>query len=118
MSRLVHQLHSLQQAVRYYGIACPFFHPLKNEFSAPAGREHLLDCKGLYHPSNGFLSTIKADAGITSVPPAPKLLVLFNDKIQMYDQVTVRDVGDFVISGVDDIGGLHLCLDLSLEVLK
>ena len=46
----------------------------------------------------------------------PKLLVRYTKDINKNDKVVV-DGAAYKVIGIDDLGNLHLCLDLSLEAV-
>ncbi|MCR2023647.1 head-tail adaptor protein, partial [Blautia pseudococcoides] len=66
--------------------------------------------------ANGFLNVSLVEAGKIRTQKEPKLLVRYTKDINKNDKVAVGEVVYKVI-GIDDLGSLHLCLDLSLEAV-
>ena len=115
---LSHQLHAICQVLKVRGQNCVFSRQGENEFHEPLGDEEVLKCKGLYHTSNqlNYLSSSIEESGKVYTDKRPKLLVLFDNRVQNEDTVSIGS-SKYKVSGIDDLGDLHLCLDLSLEVI-
>ncbi|MCD2492735.1 hypothetical protein LQE92_08850 [Lacrimispora sp. NSJ-141] len=113
---MVHQLHQLKQAIKCRGMDCSFIRQGENEFHEPVGEVEVLSCRGLFHEANGFLNVSLIESGKVYTKKESKLLVLYHAELQKEDTVLIEGVRYKVI-GIDDLGNLHLCLDLSLEVV-
>ena len=115
---LSHQLHAIRQAVKMDGQNCVFSRQGENEFHEPLGEIKILECKGLYHTSNelNYLSASVMESGKIYTEKRPKLLILFEDSVQLEDKVSISGA-EHRVTGIDDLGNLHLCLELSLEVI-
>ena len=112
---LVRQIHLIKRALKQSGQSCVFARQGENEFHEPSGDVTVLKCNGLFHEANGFLNVSLADAGKVYTQREPKLLIMYAD-VRKEDQVTVNKA-KYKVIGTDDLGNLHLCLDLSLEAV-
>lgn len=113
---IMHQLHLISRSIDLRGKACIFYRVEENEFGETEGEQKIAECKGLFHSSNGFLNIEIAEAGRVYAQTKPKLLISYTDKIVKEDVIELEGARYRVI-GMDDPGNLHLCLDLSLEVM-
>ena len=110
---LTHQIYQIQRAMEQYGQECIFRRTGTNEYREPTEPVEILKCKGLFHSSNGFLNISLVDSGQLDTQKQPKLLIS-NGDIRKNDFVTVNN-RDYTITGTDDLGNLHLWMDLSLR---
>lgn len=106
--------YTLSQAIKRYGLGFDVTRPKLNEFKEPVGGTLVGSFRGLFHTSTGFLDISLAEAGKIASRKYPQLLTLYTDKIQKEDIVDLEG-RKYTVTGVDDIGGLHLCTDLSLR---
>lgn len=110
------QVHQICRALERQGQQCSFSREIENKFHEKAWEEGWLKCRGLFHEANGFLNVSLVDAGKIRTQKEPKLLVRYTKDISKNDKVAVGEAVYKVI-GIDDLGNLHLCLDLSLEAV-
>lgn len=106
--------YTLSQAIKRYGLDFDVTRSKPNEFKEPIGEEPVGSFRGLFHTSAGFLDISLAEAGKIASRKYPQLLILYTDKIQKEDTVNLEN-REYAVTGVDDVGGLHLCTDLSLR---
>ncbi len=111
---LVHQIHTLQRMIQRHGVDFKVLRDGKNEFGEPSGEREICSLRGLFHASNGFLAITFADKGQVSTEKKPRLLILHYKDLQKNDLIVLEDGSSYRITGLDDLGNLHLCLDLSL----
>lgn len=114
---LVHQIYKIKRVIELHGKNCVFSRNTENEFHEPQGEALTIEVRGLFHEENGYLNVTIGEAGKTYSKKEPKLLILFRDNLVKGDFVTL-DCGRYQITGIDDLGNLHLCLDLSLEAVE
>ncbi|MEY8536664.1 head-tail adaptor protein [Blautia pseudococcoides] len=110
------QIHQICRTLERYGQQCSFSREIENKFHEKAWEEGTAKCRGLFHEANGFLNVSLVEAGKIRTQKEPKLLVRYTKDINKNDKVAVGEVVYKVI-GIDDLGSLHLCLDLSLEAV-
>lgn len=110
------QAHKICRALERYGQHCSFSREIENKFHEKAWEEGWLKCRGLFHESNGFLNVSLVEAGKVRTQKEPKLLVRYTKDINKNDKVAV-DGAAYKVIGIDDLGNLHLCHDLSLEAV-
>lgn len=115
--RLSQFVYTLSRLIEKYGITGKITVSKKNEYGEPVEDIPLKSLKGLFHTSTRFLSINLTDSGQVPTQRQLKFLVLFVEEIAENQKIEI-DGTPYRISGVDDLGGLHLCLDLSLEVLN
>lgn len=112
-----HQMHLLQQAVTRRGMDYIITRHEENEFHEPEREKEVLQCPGLFHEANGYLGVSLVDAGKIYTQKEPKILIIYTGGILKGDMIT-DGRRNFKITGIDDLGNLHLCLDLSLEAAE
>ena len=114
---MIHQSYQLKRALEKSGKDCRFYRTVENEFHEATGEQNVYTCRGLFHEANGYLNVSITEAGKLHTKKEPKLLILFTKDIRKGDFVDM-DSSRFEVTGVDDLGCMHLCLDLSLEVVE
>lgn len=112
-----HQIYLLQQAVRCRGQDFVITRQGGNEFHEPGEEKEICQSRGLLHEANGYLGISITDAGEIYARKEPKLLVMYTENILKGDMASDGKM-KFKITGIDDLGNLHLCLDLSLEAAE
>lgn len=110
------QAQQINRILELHGQHCSFSRESENKFHEKAWEEGWLKCRGLFHESNGFLNVSLIEAGKVRTQKEPKLLVRYTKDINKNDKVVV-DGAAYKVIGIDDLGNLHLCLDLSLEAV-
>lgn len=110
----VQEAYTLSQAIQRHGRDFTVARVKLNEFKEPAGEEPVGSFRGLFHVSTGFLDINLAEAGRVSSRKYPQLLLLYTEDIRKEDLVRLGS-RTYVVTGVDDVGGLQLCTDLSLR---
>lgn len=113
---MVHQFHQIKQLIERRGLDCIFLRQGENEFHEPSGDMEILTCKGLFHETNGYLRVSMTESGKIYTQKEPKVLILYSGEVLKGDLVIANGI-KFKVTGIDDLGNLHLCLDLSLEVV-
>lgn len=107
-------VYTLSQAIKRHGHPFSVTRNKLDEFKEPIGEEPVGSFCGLYHVSSGFLDINLTEAAKISTQKRPRMLLLYTDKIQKEDVVQI-DNQKYTVTGVDDVGNLHLCTDLSLR---
>ena len=110
------QMYQICRTLERHGQQCSFSREVENKFHEKAWEEGRLKCRGLFHEANGFLNVSLVEAGKVRPQKELKLLIRITKDVHKNDKVTVGDSAYKVI-GIDDLGNLHLCLDLSLEAI-
>lgn len=106
--------YTLSQAIKRHGQIFSVARNKLNEFKEPIGEDLVGSFCGLYHVFSGYLDINLTEAAKISTQKHPKLLLLYTDKIWKEDAVLL-DNQKYTVTGVDDVGNLHLCTDLSLR---
>lgn len=86
--------------------------------------EDIKEICGLYHVEKGYVTREKSDSATVASKGQPKLLILFEDSDRIKKGDIVRPVASFLmksgsvytVNDVDNVGGLNVVSDLSLEV--
>ena len=107
-------VYTLSQAIRRYGQDFSVARNKLNAFKEPIGKEPVGSFRGLYHVSSSYLDINLTEAAKISTQKRPRLLLLYTDKIKKEDVVQM-DGQKYTVTGVDDVGNLHLCIDLPLR---
>ncbi len=111
-----HQIYQLRRAIERMGCSVTITRARKNEFKEPVEEsESVLNEKGLFHTSAGFLEISYTTSGQTFTRKHPKVLMLYSNTVEKHDIVQIDTVGKFEVTGIENPGGLNLCIDLSLE---
>lgn len=106
--------YTLSQAIKRYGKDFSVERNILNDFNEPAGKIPVGSFRGLYHVSTGYLDISLTDAAKISTRKYPQILLLYTKEIQKEDIITLEG-REYLVTGVDDVGGLHLCTELSLK---
>lgn len=111
----IHQTHILRRLIRLRGQAAEIYRLKKNEFHEPDGTESLGNIGGLFHEASGYLGAMIVEAGKTYTAKQPMFLCEYTEKIQKEDILEMQGIR-YRVTGLDDLGNLHVFLDISLEV--
>ncbi len=114
MAILVNQLRMISRAIQLHGKKAELLRCKENTFRSIGEPERIGCMRGLYHTSHSYLQLPAQDSGKIPQRNQPMFLILFSDKLKLEDQLII-DTGRYKIVGIEDPGGLHVCLDLSLE---
>ena len=114
--KFVHQRRVLERLIYLHGMPAHISRPKENEFHEPARAEQIGICKGLFHEANGYLGTLTGEAGKTYTAKQPMFLTLYTDQLRKEDLMEIKGTRYRVI-GLDNLGNLHIFLDISLEVV-
>ena len=112
----IHQRYRLKRAMEIQGEECIFSRQSENEFHEMQGETETIKCRGLFHEASGYMNVSIAEAGKIYAKREPKLLVIYQENIIKGNLVNI-DGSKYQVTGIDDLGNLHLCLDLSLEAV-
>jgi hypothetical protein len=112
---LPHQLYSLKRAIERQGQNAEIRRERLNDFNEPAGEpETVCVIRGLLHTTSLYLALSHLEAGQVRAKNQPQFLILHREDIREKDLLYLEEK-PYTITGIDDPGNLHLCLDLSLE---
>lgn len=111
---MVHQVYQMQRILQLHGQDAIFCKMKENIFHEPDGYETVLTCKALFHEANLYLNTSIVEPGKVQEHKEPKLLVVYSGDIHEGDRVQLAG-RKFEVGAVDDLGNLHMLLDLSLQ---
>lgn len=114
--KFVHQRRVLERLIYLHGMPAHISRPKENEFHEPARAEQIGICKGLFHEANGYLGTLTVEAGKTYTAKQPMFLTMYTGRIQKEDLLEINGTV-YRATGLDDLGNMHIFLDVSLEVL-
>ena len=109
-----YQPYALQRAIRQYGVQAQFYRAQTNEFGCEGRPQKVFCCAGIFHPSNSFLTLTVTDAGQVPTPKHPMLLIAATDEVRLNDAVLIHGK-QYSVTGINDVGGLEFCFDLSLQ---
>ena len=112
----VHQTHILKRLIHLRGQNAEVFRPKENEFHEPDGQCQVGQYRGLFHEANGYLRTLTGEAGKTYTAKQPMFLTLYTDQLRKEDLMEIKGTR-YRIIGLDNLGNLHIFLDISLEVV-
>lgn len=110
----INQAYNLNRAIERNGKVAEILRAGENEFHEPTAPATVCKLRGLYHTSNKFVDIKTGEAARIETRRYPKLLILYTEIIKPDD--TVKCSGKvYTVTGVEDVGGLHICTDLSLK---
>lgn len=108
------QEHTIERLIKRYGQDCMVTRAGANQYGEPTGdRVQVIECKGLWHWSPGYLDITLKDAGAVQDRKTPRVLIPYRSDIRVGDQIAVGGTV-YCITGVTDIGNEHLFMDISL----
>lgn len=114
MNPRVQQLRMISRSILLHGKNARLLRCAEDVFRSTGEPEPVKRLRGLYHTSNNYLQLPTQEGGKIPQRNQPMFLVPFTDQIRLEDQLVI-DTGQYKIVGMEDPGGLHICLDLSLE---
>lgn len=90
-----------------------------DEYNEPDGTQStVVNLKGLYHETQGYITTTKGDASAVRSKPAPQILALWDEaKLLEQGDYTVINGAKYLVTGVHDLSNANLIADISLEVV-
>lgn len=108
------QEHTIERLIKRYGQDCRVTRASTNQYGEPT-EDHVtvMECKGLWHWSPGYLDITLKDAGAVQDRKTPRVLIPYRSDIRVGDQIAVGGTV-YCITGVTDIGNEHLFMDISL----
>ena len=108
------QEHTIERLIARYGQDCKVTRAGVNQYGEPTGdRVQVMDGKGLWHWSPGYLDIALKDAGAVQDRKTPRVLIPYCSDIRVGDHITVGGTV-YCITGTTDIGNEHLFMDISL----
>ncbi|ARP49983.1 MULTISPECIES: hypothetical protein [Caproicibacterium] len=111
---LTQNAYTLTQAIKHWGKDFTVTRFGTNEYGEPIGNIPVGSFRGLFHTSSRYLNITLQESAAVSTAKELRLLTLSTDKVQQGDTVTL-DNRKYSVTGTDDVGGLHLCTDISLQ---
>lgn len=111
----IHQNYVIKRSIERNGQCGEVYRKTTNEFGEPKENEKICNIKGLFHESNGYLGVVLAEKGRVYADKKPLFLIVYTEILKKGDLIVI-DGRTFEITELDDLGNLHLFIDLSLEV--
>ena len=116
---IVKNRRMLSRAIQRHGVDFSVRRAEKNAFNEPT--ENLLpvmDGRGIFHTSSRYISVSGQAHGLVQSVQEPRLMLVFpvTADLQTGDLVELPN-GTFRITGTDNLSGLSIALDVSLEVV-
>lgn len=119
MTNIEFQRHKLHRAIEVQGIEYTFFREELDEFKEPTGASYeLITVKGIWHESQGYVTTTKAESSVVRSKTSPQILVLYQEQfpLKQGDFVMVGDTR-YTVTGYNDPTNLGIAFDISLEAV-
>lgn len=110
----VHQIYLIKRAFELNGQDIKIYREKKNKYHESEDPDIIGSSRGLFHEANNFLGVTIAEKGKVYAEKKPMFMILYEEKLQKADIVAIGN-REFRVTGIDDLGNLHLLLDLSLE---
>lgn len=110
----IHQIHMIKRMFELNGQDIKVYREKKNKYHELEDRDNICSSRGLFHEANNFLGVTIAEKGKVYAEKKPMFLMLYTEKLKKSDIVVIGS-REFRVVGIDDLGNLHLLLDLSLE---
>lgn len=108
----------LRRILEREGVPFIFRREKVNKFKEPSDKtEIVVELKGVYHESTGYVKTETSDGGIVRKKPQPMILTEWEKAAALQvDDFTVIDGKRYSVTGVKDVKKLGVYGDISLEV--
>lgn len=116
MIGVINRAYALERAILTHGKAAEVLRETEGPYGSPGGLQHVCTMRGLYHTSHNYLLIDTQDGGKLPQRNEPMFLLLYTEAIKPEDNIKI-DNKIYKVTGIEDPGGLHLCTDLSLEVM-
>lgn len=117
MNNMEFQLHKAKMAIQRFGSLYEFQRDNLNDYNEPDGTATTIaSVTGLWHESQGYITTSKTDASTTRSKPSIQIMALWADAntIAQGDFITVSDTR-YNVTGVHDVANAGVVADISLE---
>lgn len=111
---LINQAYTIKRAIELHGQDCVITRMSTDQYGDETTPEQVHACKGIFHAANQHLAIITADAGQTFDSKLPRFLILYTAAVKANDRLTVNGKS-YAVVGVNNMGELNICLDLSLK---
>lgn len=118
MNNMKFQLHKAKMAIQRFGALYEFQRDNLNDYKEPDGTATTIaSVTGLWHESQGYITTSKTDASTTRSKPSIQIMALWNDAktIAQGDFLMVSNTR-YNVTGVHDVANAGVVADISLEV--
>lgn len=110
--------HKLNQFIQSQGKTYTFVAYGKNQFGEPDEVEYSVNISGVYHETQGYVTSSASDGSNVKTKPDSLIMCLFEDSIELSVGmvVTIGDK-DYKIIDLRDVNNLGVACDISLEVI-
>lgn len=111
---LINQAYTIKRAIELHGQDCVIARMGTDQYGDETKPEQVHTCKGIFHAANQHLAIITEDAGQTFDSKLPRFLILYTTAVKVNDQLAVNGKS-YTVVGINNMGELNICLDLSLK---
>lgn len=112
------QLHKVKRAIVLSGTEYQFKRNNLNTYNEPDGTtSDVALIKGLWHESQGYITTTKSDSATVRSKPSPQIMSLWEGAKEL-KQGDLLEVGSnqYTVTGVHNLCDAGVVADISLEV--
>lgn len=110
--------YKVLKAINTYGQIYQFHFKSKNEFNEPTGGESSFTLRGIYHETQGYVTSTASDGSNVKTKPNSLILCMKEDASQIAVGMTteIREK-EYRVVDLRDVENLGLFYDISLEVV-
>lgn len=110
--------HKLIRFIRSLGQSYTFIAPGTNQFGEPTGQKEVVEVSGVYHETQGYVTSSATDGSNIKSKPDSLIMCLVEDATELTTGmvVTIRDK-DYKVIDLRDVNNLGVACDISLEVI-
>lgn len=110
--------HKLARFIKTQGRTYTFTAPGINQFGEPTGTSKTVEVPGVYHETQGYVTSSATDGANIKTKPDALIMCLVEDStgLERDMKVTIRDK-DYRVVNLRDVNNLGVACDISLELV-
>lgn len=109
----------ISKNIKAHGKTFTFKRDHKNDFGEPDGiQATVTSVQGLFHQTRGFVTKNTDDGTVSRTKPQSQILCLSDEKVNLIHQGDKLEYlgAEYTVTAVNDVNGLGIACDISLEV--
>ena len=110
--------HKLTRFIKTQGRTYTFTGSGKNQFGEPTGTSKTVEVPGVYHETQGYVTSSATDGANIKTKPDALIMCLVEDIVGLVSGMTVTISGkEYRIVDLRDVNNLGVACDISLELV-
>lgn len=110
--------HKLLRFIKSQGRSYTFIGLGKNQFGEPTGKNKTVEIDGVYHESQGYVTSTTTDGSNIKSKPSSLIMCLKEDSLSLErDMSTTIQDKEYKIVDLRDVNNFGVACDISLELV-